>query len=145
ARDEVIEPGLLLEHIRRGRLGGFALQRQVRSCRPFCCGCRLDPFDLDPESQPPDRQLTETVDRMRGREGHAVVGADHWLLWRRVPESRTSAERRDITAIESWADTSDAHPYCPVRGGGAMFTESLLPFPRSGFAQRTVPFGASGG
>ena len=29
-----------------------------------------------PEAEPPDGQLAEPVDRMRGREGHAVVGPD---------------------------------------------------------------------
>ena len=37
---------------------------------------RLDPFDRDPEPQPPDRECAQAVERVRGREGDAVVGAD---------------------------------------------------------------------
>ena len=37
---------------------------------------RFDPFDLDPEAQPPHRELAEPVDRMRRRKD-AVVGANY--------------------------------------------------------------------
>src|SRR5437667_4221101 len=34
----------------------------------------LDALDLDPETEPPDGEFAEAVDRMGGRERHAVVG-----------------------------------------------------------------------
>jgi hypothetical protein len=37
---------------------------------------RLDALDLDAETQPPHRQFAQAVERVRGREGHTVVGPD---------------------------------------------------------------------
>ena len=37
----------------------------------------LNPFDPNPQAQPPDRQLlAEAVEGVCGRERHAVIGAD---------------------------------------------------------------------
>src|SRR5476651_2163425 len=36
----------------------------------------VEALDRDSETEPPDGQLAEPVDRLGGREGHAVVGAD---------------------------------------------------------------------
>ena len=76
ARDEVVEPGLLLQHVGGGRLRRFLLQREMHALVPpvLLRVPRLDPFDLNPEAQPPHRQLAEPVERMRGRERDAVVG-----------------------------------------------------------------------
>jgi hypothetical protein len=38
---------------------------------------RRDPFDLDPESQPPHGQLAQAVDGMRRRKRDAVIGPNH--------------------------------------------------------------------
>jgi hypothetical protein len=35
---------------------------------------RLDALDRDAEAQPPNREFAQAVERMRRREGHAVVG-----------------------------------------------------------------------
>jgi hypothetical protein len=48
----IVKPDLLLEHVRGGRLRGFALRREMH---PFMPSVLLrvpghDPFDLDPES-----------------------------------------------------------------------------------------------
>jgi hypothetical protein len=53
--DEVIELGLLLEEIFRGRLGGLLLQGQMHSLVPavLLWVAGLDAFDADPEAQPP--------------------------------------------------------------------------------------------
>jgi hypothetical protein len=37
---------------------------------------RLDPFDADAQPQPPDGELAQVEQRMRGREGHAVITAN---------------------------------------------------------------------
>ena len=37
---------------------------------------RCDPFDLNPEPEPPHRQLAQPVERVRRRERDAVVGPD---------------------------------------------------------------------
>jgi hypothetical protein len=78
AREEVIESGLLLQDVRGCRLRGFALQREVHAFMPPILlrmpGC--DPFDLDPESQPPDGQLAQPVEGMCRRKGDAVIGAN---------------------------------------------------------------------
>ncbi len=37
----------------------------------------LDPFDLDPEAQPPHGQLAQPVNGMRRRKRDAVVGPNH--------------------------------------------------------------------
>ena len=38
---------------------------------------RLDPFDLNPESQPPHGKLAQPVDGMRRRKRDAVIGPNH--------------------------------------------------------------------
>src|ERR1700690_39771 len=78
ALDEGIEARLLLQHVAGGRLGGFLLQGQMHPLVPAVL-LRLawgDALDLDPETEPPDGQLTEPVDRLGGRERDAVVGPD---------------------------------------------------------------------
>jgi hypothetical protein len=75
-REEVVEPGLLLEHIRGGRLRCFAFQREVHALVPpvLLWVAGLDPFDLDPQSQPPDGQFAQPIDGVRGRKRDAVIG-----------------------------------------------------------------------
>ena len=50
-RDERVEPRLLLEHIRRRRLGGFVLQREVHALVPAVLLrlAGLNPLDLNAE------------------------------------------------------------------------------------------------
>lgn len=76
--DERIEARLLQEHIRRGGLDRFVLQRQVHPLVPAVLlrMARFDPLDLNPQPQPPDGQFAEAVERVRGRERHAIVGAN---------------------------------------------------------------------
>jgi hypothetical protein len=76
---EVVEPRLLLEHVRGGRLGRFALQREVHALMPpVLLGVPwLDSFDLDAEAHAPDGELAQPVDRMRRRKRDAVVGPRH--------------------------------------------------------------------
>ena len=66
---------LLLQDIRGGRLGGFLLQRQMHPLVPAVLLrlARRDALDLDPQPEPPHGQFTEPVERMGGREGHAVA------------------------------------------------------------------------
>ena len=70
AREEVVEPGLLLEHVRGRRLGRFSLQREAHALMPpvLLRVPRFNPFDLDPKSEPPDGQLAQPVEGMRGRK-----------------------------------------------------------------------------
>ena len=37
---------------------------------------RADPFDPNPQAQPPDRKLAQVEEGMGGSEGHSVVAAD---------------------------------------------------------------------
>lgn len=37
----------------------------------------LDPFNVNSQAQPPDGELAEPIERRRGRERHAVIGADY--------------------------------------------------------------------
>jgi len=86
ARQKVVEPGLLLEHVRGGRLGGFALEREVHALVPavllWVSGC--DAFDLDPQSQPPHRQLAQPVEGMRRCERDAVVPSETEVMTRQA-------------------------------------------------------------
>ena len=52
AREEVVEPGLLLEHVRSRRLRRFSLQREVHALMPpvLLRVPRFDPIDLDSQS-----------------------------------------------------------------------------------------------
>src|ERR1700682_2856963 len=36
----------------------------------------LDALELNPEAQPPDGELTEAIERRRGGEGDAIIGAN---------------------------------------------------------------------
>ena len=78
AVDEVIEPGLLLQEVAAGRLGGFLLQRQMHAlvAAVLLRVAGLDALDLDAEPQPPDRELAQAEEGVGTGEGHAVVGAD---------------------------------------------------------------------
>src|SRR5260370_15115891 len=59
--DEVVEPGLLLQEVASGRLGGFFLQSQMDA--PMAANllgmARLDPFDANPHPEPPNPQLAQ--------------------------------------------------------------------------------------
>ena len=60
------------------RLGGLRFQRQMH---PFMSAvllgvARRDALEGNAEPQPPDGELAEPVERVRRREGHAVVGPD---------------------------------------------------------------------
>src|SRR5215469_11027372 len=37
---------------------------------------RADPFDPDPQAQPPDRKLAQVEQSMGGSEGHPIIAAD---------------------------------------------------------------------
>ncbi len=76
--DERIEARLLLQDVGRGGFGRFLLQRQMHPLVPAVLlgMAGLAPLDLNAEPQPPHGQFAQPVERVRGREGHAVVGAD---------------------------------------------------------------------
>jgi hypothetical protein len=76
--DEVVEPGLLLQEVASGRLGGFFLQGQMHALMAaILLGmARLDPFDANPQPEPPDRELAQVKQGVCRSEGHAVVTAD---------------------------------------------------------------------
>src|SRR5262245_28847200 len=75
---ELIELGLLLENILAGRFGRFFLERQMHAfmAAVLLWMARPDPLDLDPQPQPPDRQLTEIEEGIRRGEGNAVIRAN---------------------------------------------------------------------
>ena len=65
--DERIEAGLLLEDVRRCGLGGFGLECAMHALVPAVL-LRVaggDPFDPDPETQPPHRELAEAIEGSR--------------------------------------------------------------------------------
>jgi hypothetical protein len=57
-------------------VGGLGFQRQVHAlvAAVLLGMSRGNSFELNAEAQPPDRQLAEPVQRMRGCERHAVIG-----------------------------------------------------------------------
>jgi hypothetical protein len=59
-------------------MSGFRLQREMHAFVPAVLlrMSRCDAFNLNPQAEPPDAQFAEAVERMRGRERDAVVGAD---------------------------------------------------------------------
>ena len=75
---EGVEAPLLLQHVGGAGLVASVLSvRCIRSCRPFCSGWPgVMRSRLNAKAQPPDRQLAEAIERMGGREGHAVIGAN---------------------------------------------------------------------
>jgi hypothetical protein len=77
--DEGVEARLLLQHISGCRFRRFALQCQMHPLVPAVL-LRMpgfDPLHLNPEAQPPHRQLAEAVQRMGRGKWHTVIGADH--------------------------------------------------------------------
>ena len=75
---EVVEAGLRLHEVLRGRLGGFLLQCQVDSLVAAVLGgmAGLDALDVDPKPQPPDGKLAQIEEGIGGGKGDAVIGAD---------------------------------------------------------------------
>jgi hypothetical protein len=67
ALDERVEACLLLQDVRRGRLGGFLLQREMHAlvATVILRVSGFAPLDLNTQAEPPNRQLAEAVDRMR--------------------------------------------------------------------------------
>ena len=59
--NEFVEASLLLQEVGGRRLGGFFLQSEMHAFMTTILLGRtgFDPFDTDPESQPPDSQLAE--------------------------------------------------------------------------------------
>ena len=78
AIEEMVELRLLLQEVLRRRPGGFFLQRQMHALvAAILLGMTgLDTLDVDAESQPPNGQFAQAVQRVRAGEWHAVVGAD---------------------------------------------------------------------
>jgi len=76
--DEVVKALLLLEEIVARRFGGLFLEGQVHAlvAAVLLRVTGLDPFDGDPEPQPPDGELAKAEQGMGAGEGHAVIGAD---------------------------------------------------------------------
>ena len=57
---------------------GLGLEREVHPLVPaILLGmARRNPLQANAEPQPPHGEFAQAVEGMRGREGHAVVGAD---------------------------------------------------------------------
>ena len=78
AVDEGVKPRLLLEDIRRGRLGGFLLEGEMHPLMPpvlFGMSGLIRSIAI-PSREPPHRQLAQAVERIRRRERHAIVRPD---------------------------------------------------------------------
>src|ERR1041384_6782540 len=78
AIDEVIELALLLQEVAGCRLGGLELQGQMHALMATVLlrMTRFDPFDLDAEPEPPDRQPAQPEERIGTGERNAVVCAN---------------------------------------------------------------------
>src|SRR6185503_5021124 len=89
------------EHIGRGRFRRFALQREVHALMTAVLlrVPRPDPFDLDSQSQPPDRQLTEPIDGMRRRKRDAVVGANQLRQAEFLEGAREVGDREGVAVL----------------------------------------------
>lgn len=76
--DELIEPGLLLQEVLRGRLGGFLLERQMHALMATVLlrMPRLDALDVDPQAQPPHREARQAKQGIGAGKGSTVVSAD---------------------------------------------------------------------
>src|SRR5256885_16181497 len=60
------------------RLGGLFLQGQMHALMAAVLlgVARLNPLDANTEPEPPDRELAQIKQGVRGSEGHAVIAAD---------------------------------------------------------------------
>ena len=69
---------LLLQEFAAGGLGGFFLQREMHAfvTAVLLRMAGLDALDANAQPQPPDRQLAQVEQSMRGSERHAVIAAD---------------------------------------------------------------------
>jgi len=68
----------MLQYVRGRRFRRFLLQGQMHPLVPTVLlrMARLDPLDLNAQSQPPHRELAQVIERRGRREGDAVVGAN---------------------------------------------------------------------
>src|SRR5437879_6309009 len=75
---ELVEARLLLKKIAGRRLGGLFLQGQMHALMAAVLlgVARLNPLDANTEPEPPDRELAQIKQGVRGSEGHAVIAAD---------------------------------------------------------------------
>src|SRR5205807_2793108 len=75
---ELVEPSLLLKKIGSRRLGGFFFQGQMHAfMTAVLLGvARLNPLNANTEPEPPDRELAQVKQGVRGSERHTVIAAD---------------------------------------------------------------------
>ena len=59
--DKIVEAGLLLKEVCGSRLGGFFLQSEMHALvtAVLLRMARLDPFNANPQAEPPDRELAQ--------------------------------------------------------------------------------------
>ena len=76
--DKFVKAGLLLKEIRDHRLGGFFSLSEVHAfvATVLLGMAGLDALEADAEEQPPEGQVAQVEQSVRGSEGHAVVAAD---------------------------------------------------------------------
>jgi hypothetical protein len=100
--DKLIEAGLLLKRVGRRGLGGFFFQGEMHAfMTAVLLGmARLDAFDADSQTQPPDGKLAQVEQNMRGSERHSVLALGHRLLQKRShpKEMRSSAGAVEMAA-----------------------------------------------
>lgn len=94
---EGIEAGLLLEDVRGRRPRGLGLQRQVKTLvPPILLGMpRRNSLQADAEAEPPDGELTQPVQRVRGG------GLTSWFTLNRqaIQESDLRLRRRRVLFV----------------------------------------------
>src|SRR5208337_2818508 len=70
--------GLLLKEVCSGGFRGFFLQRQMHALMAAVLlgMAGLDPFNANPQSEPPDGKLAQIEQGVGGSEGNAIIAAD---------------------------------------------------------------------
>lgn len=102
--DEGIELGLLLQKVSTGRPSGFVFQRQMHALvAAILLGMtRANPFDTDPQAQPPHRQFREVEESVGGSEGKAIVGTNR-LGQAAFPKQSFKPRKAGCSRVESMA------------------------------------------
>ena len=77
---EVVKSRMLQQDIHARRAGSFLLERQMHAfmAAVLLRVSRFYALEANAKAQPPDGELTQFEQRMDGREGDAVIGADKY-------------------------------------------------------------------
>ena len=76
--EKIVELGLLLQTVHACGASGFVFEREMHALMPpvLLRMTRLDAFDGDAQTQPPDGEFGEVEQRVGGGEGNSIVRTD---------------------------------------------------------------------